>query len=220
MQELARQTGGLAFTNRNDLDQAVKLSVADGASYYLLGFYRKDRRWDRAFHRIQVTVNRSGIEVRHRQGYFALDPVEMRKEIEGSGDAYLMEALKLASPTSAMIVFDVRVVPRALGMGSEVPVEIMVDPHTLSSQGTLEGGRHFELSFHVAAYNLAGDLISHKDASVDAPLSAESYSGIVQQGFPLHMQLELSPGRYVLRVAVRDLRNGFIGTVDAPLNLE
>src|SRR6185437_7517273 len=46
--ELAEQTGGRAFYNSNDLNQAVKDALADGSTYYTLGYYPENIRWDGA----------------------------------------------------------------------------------------------------------------------------------------------------------------------------
>lgn len=214
MEELAHETGGLAFTNRNDLDQAVRLSLDDGASYYLLGFYRGDKPWDGMFHKLQVKVNRPGLEVRHRMGYFALDPVEARKHGEGDTNKDLEWALRFDSPVAPMIVFDVRVAPHDEGKFIDIPIDILVDPATLSSEDSSSGGRHFKLSYHIAAFNSFGSLAAHKDVAVDAPLSAEEYSRITREGLPLQARLEVPSGQYSLRIVVRDLRTGFLGSVN------
>jgi hypothetical protein len=220
MKALARDTGGLAFVNRNDLDRAVALSVADGSSYYVLGYYREDKSWDGEFHEIEVKVDRPELEVRHRQGYYALSPTEWEKQSEEVREVELMWAMKPDTPPATMILFDARVVHPAVADRMEVPVELMVDPRTLSAEETEAGGWRYSLSVHVAAYGPDGRVVAHKDRRLEAPLTPEAFAIVREQGFPYHTELELSPGRYQLRVAVRDLRTGFIGTVDAPLMLE
>jgi VWFA-related protein len=220
MKLLASQSGGLALTNRNDLDRAVFQAIADGSSYYVLGFYRKNKIWDGKFHSLKVKVARLGLTVRSRQGYYAIGPDQWEKETEKAKDADLKLAMMPGSPLSSMIIFDVRVSPPAVTERMQVPVEVLVDPRTLFAEDTGSGNKRYQLSFHVAAYAADGKLITHKDASVSVPLTAKGYAAVLQQGVPLQARLEISAGKYQLRVAIRDLRTGMIGTVDVPLNLQ
>jgi VWFA-related protein len=68
---LAKQTGGLAFINTNDLAGALGRVVDDLKGYYLLGFDLPDdkpRKWDPG--RVSVRVKRPRVTVRWRQGLF------------------------------------------------------------------------------------------------------------------------------------------------------
>lgn len=220
MKLLASQTGGLALINRNDLDRAVSQIVADGSAYYVLGYYRKDKTWDGKFHTTKVKVARAALTARHRQGFLAIGLAQWEKQNERVRDADLRLAMMPGSPPSSMIIFDVRVTPPASASRLQVPVEVLVDPRTLSAEDTGGGNKLYKLSFHVAAYEPDGRLRTHKDASVTVPLTTQAYAAILQQGLPLQTQLEVSPGKYQLRVAVRDLHTGLIGTVDVPLILQ
>jgi len=68
MEDIANWTGGLAFINRNDLGHALEESLADGSSYYALGFYRADQTHDGKFHKLEVRLDRRDCEVRYRHG--------------------------------------------------------------------------------------------------------------------------------------------------------
>ena len=52
---------------------------------------------------------------------------------------------------------------------------------------------------------------------MDARLRPETFARVRQEGLPFRLQLELGPGRYQLRLVVRDNRTGMLGTVDVPL---
>ena len=68
---LANKSGGRAFFNTNDVEQAIGEALADGRVSYTLGFY-PDSAPDDKFHSLKVQVQRKGVTVRCRQGYFAL----------------------------------------------------------------------------------------------------------------------------------------------------
>src|SRR2546422_2147150 len=67
---LADETGGFAAVNRNDFATAFDRIVKDNSSYYVMAYYpaNPDKRPGR-FHRIEVRVNRPGVNIRARRGY-------------------------------------------------------------------------------------------------------------------------------------------------------
>ena len=74
---LADETDGRAIVNRNDLGRAMKQIVTDSSAYYLLGYNSSQAPQDGKFHEIKVRVNRSGVQVRARKGYWALTAAEV-----------------------------------------------------------------------------------------------------------------------------------------------
>src|SRR5439155_5497854 len=148
---LASQSGGLIFKNRNDVAGAVAVSVADGSAYYLLGYYPESKQWDGKFHKIQVKLNKPGLEVRHRTGYFAIDPNQFAKSKDKKNDPELNAAMSLGAPMATMVIFDSRVVPPAPASKMNVPIEFLVNPRTIAGEDMKNGGRHFIIEFHAAA---------------------------------------------------------------------
>ncbi len=67
LEYLARQTGGRAFINANNV-RALEGAVSDTRSYYWIGF-TPDRDWDDRRHRVEVEVASPGLRVRSRGSY-------------------------------------------------------------------------------------------------------------------------------------------------------
>lgn len=218
LQTLALESGGLFFKNDNDVAGAVGSSRADGSAYYMLGYVPDSRDWDGKFRKIQVKVSRPGCELRYRMGYFAKDPLKWDKT-KAKNDPDLVTAMSMGFPAATMVVFDSRVVPPPPGPQVKVPVEFLVNPKTIAGEEMKDGGRHFGLEFHVAAYSLDGKLITHVDQGMDAPVKADRLQAYLQQGIPFRAELPMTPGEYRLRLAVRDTHTGFIGTTEIPLKL-
>ena len=63
---LARETGGFAVLNNNDLNLGIRRALKDQQSYYLLGFDPEDEKFDRKYHTIKLKTTRRGVEVRTR----------------------------------------------------------------------------------------------------------------------------------------------------------
>ena len=220
MKDLADETGGRAYTSRNDIDNAVALGIADGSTYYLIGYYPEDKSADGSFRKVSVEVNRPDVQVRHRPGYYAIDDVKAtRQKGEKEKEAELMMAMGTESLTTNMVVFDSRITPPAAA-GGPVTVEVLVNPRTLSTESLGGGQQQLSVNFYAAAFAPDGKVVAHKESKIEAPLSAEQYAKLQQGGLPFQAQLDLKPGNYSVRIAIRDNRTGYFGTLEAPLSLK
>jgi VWFA-related protein len=73
---LAANTDGRAIINRNDLATGMRQIIRDSSAYYLLGYSSTQAPTDGKFHEIRVRVNRRGLDVRARKGYWAVTAEE------------------------------------------------------------------------------------------------------------------------------------------------
>lgn len=77
LQRLAEDTGGLSVYNRNDLKRGLIEVVSDQRAYYLVGFEPPRTAFERTsgrpkFHEIKLRVNRAGVRVRTRAGFYGV----------------------------------------------------------------------------------------------------------------------------------------------------
>ncbi len=70
LQEVSRETGGTSCIHRS-IDDALKLVGRATSRVYLLGYVSKNPALDGRFREIQVKVDRPGVRVLARSGYFA-----------------------------------------------------------------------------------------------------------------------------------------------------
>lgn len=71
---LAEETGGDAIINSNNFDDGFRRFVQSANQYYLLGYTPSVEHRDGEFHSITVRVNRPGLTVHARWGYYAPQP--------------------------------------------------------------------------------------------------------------------------------------------------
>ena len=69
---LANETDGRTIMNSNNVRPGLRQMVDDSSAYYLLGYNSSRSPTDGKYHEIEVRVARDDIDVRHRQGYWAL----------------------------------------------------------------------------------------------------------------------------------------------------
>ena len=77
---LADETDGRAIVNSNDLDRGLRQIIRDTSAYYLLG-YTSAVTTDGKFHKLNVRVKRSGLQVRSRPGYMAMSATEVERAL-------------------------------------------------------------------------------------------------------------------------------------------
>ncbi len=68
---LSGDTGGKAFLDTNDLGQVFDRVQRDTSVYYVLGYRSSNPLRDGKYRRIQVKINRPGLNLEFRKGYYA-----------------------------------------------------------------------------------------------------------------------------------------------------
>jgi len=72
LERTVRRSGGRIFTLRriDEIEPAYRVILAELREQYALGYYPHPRRGDGAWRRVRVDVDRRGLEVRTREGYY------------------------------------------------------------------------------------------------------------------------------------------------------
>lgn len=70
MDHVAESTGGEAYYNTNSIERSLTRASEDAKSSYILGYALT--MTDGKFHKLKVAVDRKGVLIRARQGYFAI----------------------------------------------------------------------------------------------------------------------------------------------------
>lgn len=214
MEDLAKETGGKVYKNRNDIENAVAEAAADGGTYYELAYAPDKAKFDGSFHKIRVSVNRPGTQLRYRPGYFAVD---QNKESEKDRRNDLVLALN-SPEDSSMVIFDASAQPQA---GSkDLPVKILIRPDTISIQPAKDGKKQIDVDYYALTVTSEGRQMGMQGKTAKAALDNDQYASLMKQGLMLTLALpQPPPGHYDLRLAVRDNQTGYIGTIHAPIDV-
>jgi VWFA-related protein len=214
MDSVAEQTGGKAFYNTNDLNKAIRDSMEDGSTYYTLGYYPENKDWDGRFRRISVKINRPGIKLHYRQGFYAVEPKNYAKQDPKILAVDMGSALDISNPVSTGLPFQAVVIPPSAQNGNKVNINFGVDPHAVGFQLKDDGLQHAAVDCGVRVYSKTGESLKLQGNTFNAALAPEQYQKVMKAIFPCNQSLELPPGEYLLRLAVRDTNNGLIGTAN------
>lgn len=219
MEELAERTGGKAFYNRNDLDNAIRKSIEDGSTYYTVGYYPEDKNWNGKFRKIHVKVAREGLKLRYRLGYYALDAKSTSASSQKRQAALFGEALSLDSPASTALRFDAGVVQPSEKTQNRVLVNFGLDPHAIVFDKQSDGLQHALIDCAVQAYTEKGSLIKTEVSAMRMSLEPATFSRIMQSIVPCQRTIDLAPGNYLLRLGVMDESTTLIGTTTAKITV-
>ena len=213
MEQLAVDTGGRAFLNRNDIAEAVALSQADGSTYYTLGYYPESSAWDGRWHKLEVKLTKKGLQVRHRRGFYATDSLRAWQD-EPEKDELLRAALTDPLPPSA-VTFLASVPPATTASAAEVEIAFSIDVRTVAFETLEDGSRQASLDILAVAYSAGADPVA-ASRTLGVRLPAEAYREAELRGLVFRLPLQLESGDYELRLLVRDNRTGLTGRLDLP----
>lgn len=213
MREMARETGGRAYVNQNEIRLGVQRAFEDVSATYTLGYYPENKKWDGKYRRIKVKIKRDAIELQHRRGYYAFDPTQ----IKGYNPEHAVSSALNDVVPSSLVAFSARVRPPAANSASgKVGVDFLVDASTLSTQDT-SSGKRLNVAFYVTVFSPKGKMLAERSQKVDQSFTPDVYKQIVEKGMLLHMDIDPQPGSNQARLAVQDNQTGLVGTIDAPL---
>jgi len=221
LERAADDTGG-RFFHGNDIANSIAVSMRDSSSYYLLGYYPSNKKFDGRFRQVRVKVNRPGVTIRSRQGYFAIEPSHLQKNDKQND---FKEAIGSNVLPSTQVTFMARALPPL--RNSDLVVEFAVDSSTVSFETVATGegnasrlaGKNCDLNFEVQAYTRDGKFVKAAVQQANADLSLESYERVIKQGIPMKVPISLVPGNYVLHLGVRDNHTGLFGTSKIPVEI-
>jgi hypothetical protein len=214
---IAEATGGTYFHNNNDYDEAFRRLAGVPEYHYVLGFSPRDTQLDDKFHPLKVTVvNRRGLEVKARQGYYAssrdLSPEETAEyEIE--------DALYSPVDPSGPLSFDLRSrIEPASNADCALEISALLDPKELHMRRD-DGVSRKSLTVVFGLFNSRGRVlqVTRKDVGLQVrDLDMEKMSG---RWVPVKSIFPVKPGAYQIRVVVRDGDERRLGAVSSAVEV-
>lgn len=209
MRDLASKTGGIAYYNTNDLMNSIREAVEDSKASYTLGYYPSELRHDGRFRRIRVRLKRSGLVVRHRQGYYdvrelpsteELAATEIRDALWSPLDAagVSLEARVSSGPSSGPLLLLVNIGPAGIAL----------EPR--------DGRWTGKLDVYFLQTDEQGEEYDARSQTVSLDLQQETFETVLRHGIAYRHALERKEEATALRILVRDHRSGNIGRVVIP----
>lgn len=222
LRDLAKQTGGQTIAETNDTKAPLREVMEDVRSYYEATYDPHLTTMDGKFHAITVKVDRPGIEVHTRSGYFALP--------QGSGapahqqllafEVPLMNAIGAATPANdldyaaAVERFDERGPKVEYMITFEAPLKgLTFAPDSNGKTATVDA------PLLAVVKNSTGEVVEKfsKDFAVEVP--KKNIDGYKEGNLVQTFRTELAPGSYSLETAMMDRKGNKIGVHKTPFTV-
>jgi len=248
MDAVAEATGGMAYYNTNNMAASVLKALDNGANYYSMAYIPPNTKYDGKYHTIEVKVDRPGVNLVYRKGYYAddLSKVTARTDLTMAitpPPAYagnMKAPMSRGFPTSQEVLFDVDVEPSTVApKPGDPPVLGTLDPKLQgkrltrygfsfvvpSQQIAFAGGPNQShkaaLDFDIAVYDTNDKLLTGLSQIVKTTLTDATYRQQRNAKEPIRFlqQIDLPPGQLFIRVGVLDHTTDKAGTLELPLKV-
>jgi VWFA-related protein len=208
---LAADTGGKAFLDSNDLAVGITQAQKDVQSYYIIGYYSSNYAEDGRFRKFTVKVTNPQARLEYRPGYYG--PKQYNRFNAADRERQLQDALSMGDPfTDLSLALEVdyfRVTPTQYF----VPVSLKIPGSnvTLAKKGSSE----------VTEFDFAGQILDSQRKLAGSvrdliriKLTDEDAAKLAQRSFHYDCGFVLAPGKYRIKMVVRENGTGKIGTFD------
>jgi hypothetical protein len=210
---LAKATGGRAFYNNNDIGGSIRRAIDDSRVTYVLGYYPTHDQWNGEFRAITVKMDRKGVDLRYRNGYFATPA--------GHADPNRQQLL-LADAVSSPL--------ESTGLGLDVEADPVDVPGTRQVKARIRVAAtemHFEqkegqwvdaLEVVWVELDKEGRMMGSHAQTFKLNPAQEEYQALLREGIDLSETVSLTENAAEVRVVVTDTGSGAIGSVNIPLS--
>jgi len=234
-EEVAEQSGGVAYYNNNDLKSLVAEAINDGAHFYTLSYVPPRKKNDGHYHSIKVELDKPDLHLVYRTGYNSEDP---KPPEQFAGPALIKASLEGKAPMATQLLFDATVRPAASTAAAPAPVPaakhkskkpVQRTPYDLlyaipQSQITFADGpdntHNANLEFALTAYDIYGKFLGRHSQNVTLALTDEKYLRFIQAPLQFHELIYFYPGPLFLRVGVLDGVSNKVGTLEVSVNVQ
>ncbi|MBS1796177.1 MAG: VWA domain-containing protein [Acidobacteria bacterium] len=213
---LARETGGFAVVNSNDLNGGVR-KVLDDQSYYLLGYTPDSDTFDpktRRFNKLDVRVKNKDLTVRYRSGFFNVaEKTAVKAPVVQTPAQQIQTAL-----VSPFAVNDISLRLNTLfgndvKQGSYIRPLLHVRAQDLKFTDEADGAKKAVIDVLAVTFGDNGAPVDQIAKTYTITVRGETYKKILRDGFVYYFTLPIKkPGPYQFRVAVRDAQDGKVGS--------
>jgi VWFA-related protein len=207
---LAKDTGGKAMFDTNDLTLGIRQAAQAMNSYYEIGYYPTHTSLDGRFRRIKISLKEGlSADLSYRQGYFA--DKEFSKFTAADKERQLEEALMLQNPvTDINIAMEVNYFQlNSAEYFVPVAVKIPGNELALARRG---GASETLIDFIGEVKDDFGNTIQNLRDKLAIKLTGSTANQLATHPIQYETGFTLLPGKYVIKYLARDAETGRIGT--------
>ena len=215
LEKVTEETGGTYFRDSNDLVAGLKQIANARSCYYVLSYASPDQKASGKFHKIRVEVDRPGLELNYRRGYYA--PREKLSVEDRKNE-------------------DIRIALAAPDEFDQIPLEL-----THESSKAKKNRCRVSFFTHIKIYgmpfhhqrkrrrNVVHLVVTVSDEnekpvevseqSIQLNLSESSYRTMLQRGLIARTEVEIPAGQYTVKAVVRESNQARMGSLQRAVRI-
>jgi len=199
--EMAANTGGTYFHNRNDLDVGMSRALAAPSVSYVLGFRPQNLRLDGKFHRLKVVVaTGKKYQIQARNGYYASKTLV--DEPEEMGKREVREALFSQDEVVSVPVKLKAEFLKVDAKSSQLTVLTHLDISGVRFR-KVDGRSCNDLVLATAVFDASGQFVDGQMKEMALKLTDSTLGRMSQTGLTIKNEFTVKPGTYMVRSVVR-----------------
>jgi VWFA-related protein len=206
---LSGDTGGKAFLDTNDLGQVFDRVQRDTSVYYVLGYKSSNALRDGKYRHIQVKVNRPGVTLEFRKGYYA--PKDFQHFNAEDKEQQMDDELASELPNTDVALYMAASYFRMDERRFYVPVALVVPGSQIPFT---KGGDKDKASLDIIGEVL--DELKRPVGSVreTVKLSLDAAQEVRRKNVQYSTGFMLAPGKYHFKFVVRENQSGRLGSFE------
>ncbi len=217
---LARETGGRAIFNNNNLNKGLETLLEDTKGYYLIGYQPDTDTFDakvRKFNKLTVKVKGKDLNVRYRSGFFGVADKDIQRPAPETQTLAQQIQKALTSPFGAN------------GISLKLNTLFGKDDKNISFVNSLLHVEAKDLKFtdqpdgtKKAGFNVLAVIFGENGVPIDQIAQTytltskdDVYQKMMKDGFVYQFLFPIKkPGAYQMRVVIRDTTSAIIGSAN------
>jgi VWFA-related protein len=211
---LSVDTGGRSYLDSNDFSRVFRGVQQDMQMYYLLGYHSTNAARDGKFRHITVRVNRPGVKLEYRKGYYAA--ADFRHSDKEDRELQLQEELASDLPSTDLPLYLATGYFRISDNRYYVPISLIVPGSAIPFSRNRDQDK--------ATLDVLGLITGDKKLPAGAirdtvKLAVNASNEVQRKNVQYDNGLILAPGSYHLKIVVRENENGQMGAFETDFTI-
>lgn len=211
---LASDTGGKAFLDSNDFGRVFKGVQEDTSMYYLLGYHSTNTARDGKFRRITVRVNRPGVKIDFRSGYYA--QADFQHSNKEDRERQLQDELTSELSSTDLPVYLATGYFRLADNKFYVPLSLIVPGSEIPFSRNRDQDK---ATLDILALVTDEKKLPAGEIRETVKLAVNATNEVQRKNVQYDNGLTLSSGKYHLKVVVRENQSGRMGSFETDFTI-
>jgi len=208
MRVIADGTGGEVCTGNNNLGDCIRKAVDDSGAYYEIAYYPDSRNWNGEYRKIILKTRSPRVRLAYRQGYFA--------KSEGANGSNQKTELQQAACRDDLNASSIPISVKSLPPDSPEKLKyyLTINTSALTFSPASNGGHDLNMVVAICTFDQIGWPFQFMSDPIHRTFNATEYQSLATSGTLPHMVAVPGPKPASLRLLVKDIPSGKLGSVN------